>query len=189
MNQSVFLYSLIELGVSIFLGVMLLYITFRILEKFVREKYKIELNNVAYSIFTSSVLFSVAFLVSGIKGPILNSLKLIQDQPGYDGIIVIGSIIGELVITFTCLLDYILASPSNQNFMFTVESIEAYLADLLCADDSQFPNNLIQLNINQSLEEISDGAELVLDQISKIVRDPAYLTDFGLNFIFFQQCF
>ncbi len=30
-----------------------------------------------------------------------------------DGIIVIGSIIGELVITFTCLLDYILASPSN----------------------------------------------------------------------------
>lgn len=68
--------------------------------------------------------------------------------------------------------------------MFTVESIEAYLADLLCADDSQFPNNFIQLNINQSLEEISDGAELVLDQISKIVRDPAYLTDFGLNFIF-----
>ena len=101
-----------------------------------------------------------------------------------DGIIVIGGIIGELVITFTCLLDYILASPSNQNFMFTVESIEAYLADLICADDSQFPNNLIQLNINQSLEEISDGAELVLDQISKIVRDPAYLTDFGLNFIF-----
>lgn len=101
-----------------------------------------------------------------------------------DGIIVIGSIIGELVITFTCLLDYILASPANQNFMFTVESIEAYLADLLCSDDSTFPNNLIQLNINQSLEEISDGAELVLDQISKIVRDPAYLTDFGLNFIF-----
>lgn len=53
-----------------------------------------------------------------------------------DGIIVIGGIIGELVITFTCLLDYILASPSNQNFMFTVESIEAYLADLICADDS-----------------------------------------------------
>ena len=53
-----------------------------------------------------------------------------------DGIIIIGSMIGELTITFTCLLDYILASPSNQNFMFTTESIEAYLADLLCADDS-----------------------------------------------------
>jgi hypothetical protein len=28
-----------------------------------------------------------------------------------DGIIVIGGLMGELIITFTCLLDYILANP------------------------------------------------------------------------------
>jgi hypothetical protein len=28
-----------------------------------------------------------------------------------DGIIVIGGLLGELIITFTCLLDYILANP------------------------------------------------------------------------------
>jgi hypothetical protein len=32
---------------------------------------------------------------------------------GNDGIIIIGGVVGELIITFTCLLDYILASPQN----------------------------------------------------------------------------
>ena len=48
-----------------------------------------------------------------------------------DGINVIGGLMGELIITFTCLLDYILANPQNQNFNFTVEAIEAFLKDLL----------------------------------------------------------
>lgn len=30
-----------------------------------------------------------------------------------DGILVIGGLVGELIITFTCLLDYILANPQN----------------------------------------------------------------------------
>lgn len=30
-----------------------------------------------------------------------------------DGINVIGGLMGELIITFTCLLDYILANPQN----------------------------------------------------------------------------
>lgn len=55
-----------------------------------------------------------------------------------DGIIVIGGLIGELIISFTCLLDFILATPSNENFQFSVETIEAYLMDLLCAEDSHF---------------------------------------------------
>ena len=48
-----------------------------------------------------------------------------------DGIIVIGGLAGELIITFTCLLDYILANPQNQHFQFTVEGIEAFIKDLL----------------------------------------------------------
>ena len=55
-----------------------------------------------------------------------------------DGIIVIGGLIGELIISFTCLLDFILATPSNENFQFSVETIEAYLMDLLWAEDSHF---------------------------------------------------
>lgn len=158
MNQSVFLYSLIELGVSIFLGVMLLYITFRILEKFVREKYKIELNNVAYSIFTSSVLFSVAFLVSGIKGPILNSLKLIQDQPGYDGIIVIDA----LKYTSLFLVVIVIA-------IAMVNLVSISLFTLMTKDINEFEeikNNNIAVSIITSVIIIS---------ISLLAKDSLYL--------------
>jgi hypothetical protein len=38
----------------------------------------------------------------------------IRDQNANpDGIIIIGGFVGELVITFTCMLDYILSSPAN----------------------------------------------------------------------------
>jgi len=158
MNQSVFFYSLIELGVSIFLGVMLLYITFRILEKFVREKYKIELNNVAYAIFISSVLFSVAFLVSGIKGPILNSLKLIQDQPGYDGIIFIDA----LKYTSLFLVVIVIA-------IALVNLISISLFTLMTKDINEFEeikNNNIAVSIITSVIIIS---------ISLLAKDSLYL--------------
>lgn len=58
-----------------------------------------------------------------------------EEQAKKDGIIVIGGFTGELIITFTCLLDYILANPQNQNFQFTTEAIEAYLKDLLVQEN------------------------------------------------------
>lgn len=74
-----------------------------------------------------------------------------------DGIIIIGGMVGELIITFTCLQDYILASPKNQNFMFTVEMMEQFLTDLLCGEESTFPENSCVVNIQKSLEELGDG--------------------------------
>ena len=35
-----------------------------------------------------------------------------------DGIIIIGGFVGEMIMTWTCLLDFIFASPANQNFIF-----------------------------------------------------------------------
>jgi hypothetical protein len=54
-----------------------------------------------------------------------------------DGIIVIGGLIGEIIVTFTCLLDYILANPQNANFQFTPETVEAFLKDLLITEGFQ----------------------------------------------------
>lgn len=68
--------------------------------------------------------------------PKLKVYDVRDPQGGEDGIIIIGGFVGELIITFTCLLDYILASPQHQNFFFTVESLENYLTDLFGADDS-----------------------------------------------------
>ena len=71
--------------ISLFFGVTLLYFTYRIINKVVKKKFDINLDNISFSIFTSSILFSVAYLISGIKSPILNSLKMLGNNPDYEG--------------------------------------------------------------------------------------------------------
>jgi uncharacterized membrane protein YjfL (UPF0719 family) len=85
MNTEIFYYSIIEIVISLFFGVTLLYFTYRIINKFVKKKFDINSDNVSFSIFTSSILFSVAYLISGIKSPILNSLKMLGNNPSYEG--------------------------------------------------------------------------------------------------------
>ena len=62
-----------------------------------------------------------------------------------DGVYLIGGFVGELIITFTCVLDYILANPQNQNFSFTQDSIEAFLTDLLVSEN--FADGICTLNL------------------------------------------
>ena len=85
MNTEIFYYSIIEIVISLFFGVTLLYFTYRIINKVVKKKFDINLDNISFSIFTSSILFSVAYLISGIKSPILNSLKMLGNNPDYEG--------------------------------------------------------------------------------------------------------
>lgn len=72
-----------------------------------------------------------------------------------DGFAVIGGFVGELIISFTCLLDYILASPQNQNFFFSVDMIETFLHDLLGSEESNFPDGICTLNFTKEL--IAEG--------------------------------
>lgn len=48
-----------------------------------------------------------------------------------DGLHLLGGFAGEMIITFTCLLDYILANPANQGFMVSHEEFDAFLRDLI----------------------------------------------------------
>ena len=67
MNKDLFYYSIAEIGISIIIGITILFITYKIIEVLVKNKYEIKTSNLAFSIFSSSVLFSVAYLISGIK--------------------------------------------------------------------------------------------------------------------------
>ena len=80
MNSQTLIFSLIEIGISILLGVLILYLSYKLIDKLIKDKFKIKNDNISYSIFVSSVLFSVAYLISGIKSPILNSIKLLLDK-------------------------------------------------------------------------------------------------------------
>ena len=88
MDTNLFNYALLELFTSILIGVILLYLTYRVIEKIFIKKHNIQYNNIAVSIFCSSILFSVGYLISGIKSPILNSLRMIQNQTNDEGNII-----------------------------------------------------------------------------------------------------
>ena len=123
MNEKIFYYGLLELVISIIIGVLVLYISYRLVDKLIRKKYEIEISNTAYAIFCSAVLFSVAYLISGIKAPILNSVRMIQDQANYNGIILLDGlkytglflIIILIVITIVNLLSIFLFTVMTKN--------------------------------------------------------------------------
>ena len=89
MNTDLFFFSLIEILISLILGIFLMYFTYRLLDKFVKRKYDISITNLSFSILSSSVLFSVAYLISGIKAPILTSLRLLSKDLEYDGSLIL----------------------------------------------------------------------------------------------------
>ena len=75
-----------------------------------------------------------------------------------DGIIIIGGFVGELIISFTCMLDYILADPKHQNFVFTGEMIENFLIDML--NNDEWADGVCGITLNKPLEEITQGRDL-----------------------------
>ena len=87
MNE-IFTYALTELFFSVVLGITLLYLTYKSLHKFFQKKYKIKDYNLSFSIVISSILLSVAYLISDIKSPILNSIKMVSSQADYQGSII-----------------------------------------------------------------------------------------------------
>ena len=119
MNTQTFTLSLIEISISILFGVIILYLCYRFLDKLLKDKLKIKNDNISYSIFVSSILFSVAYLIEGIKSPILNSLKLLIDNPEYEGIIILDglkySILFITIIVITILVVIFLSI-----FLFTI---------------------------------------------------------------------
>ena len=115
MNEQIFWKGTSELIVSILIGVTLLYMTYKIMDRFIRNKYKIGIDNTSYAIFSGSVLFSVAYMITGIKDPILNSLQLVQSQAAYEGSPIFDAIkysalfIG-LIVLLTALINLIAIS-------------------------------------------------------------------------------
>jgi len=158
MNNELFYISLFQLGVSIFIGVLILYSTYRLIDKFIRTKNNIQNDNFSYAILCSSILFSVAYLISDIKDPILDSIRLVQNQPGFDGNIIFEGI--KYTGFFLCISIIIIS---------LVIIISIYLFTLMTKDINEFEeikNNNVAVSIITSVIIIS---------ISMMVKDSLYL--------------
>lgn len=108
-----------------------------------------------------------------------------------DGMHVIGGFPGELIITFTCLLDYILANPANQGFMVTHDEFEAYLRDILMNEN--FPDGILSFNIVSDPDQPKQAEEGEEAKQQEEINDEEYMShmlsrenisDYGLAFLF-----
>ena len=158
MNEKIFYYGLLELGISILIGVLVLYISYRLIDKLIRKKYEIDKSNTAYAIFCSGVLFSVAYLISGIKAPILNSIRMVQDQVDYDGIILLDG------LKYTGLfLVIILIVITLVNFL------SIFLFTVMTKDVKEFEE------IKKNNVAVSIITAVVIISISLLAKDSLYL--------------
>ena len=103
-----------------------------------------------------------------------------------DGIIVIGGLMGELIITFTCLLDYILANPQNSNFQFTIETVEAFIKDLLIQEGFQDGSLTVAINGHPlpGADPFADFSTVDEDTIARFAKRRENMSNFGLGFLF-----
>ena len=157
-NENLFFYSLIELGLSVLIGVFLLYLTFTILNKFIKEKYSIKTDNVAYSIFASSIILSVGYLISGVKTPILTSLRMLYNNPDYEGIIFLDGLkYTTLFIVIIVLIILIINYISIKLFVIMTNNIDEF---------KELKNNNIAVALVTGI---------VIVSISIIVKESVYL--------------
>lgn len=80
MDKSIALLGLIEVLSSLTCGVVILFITYRLLKLYGKNKLHIEHSNTAYNIFIASVLFSVGFMMSGVISPLLDAFRFFNQN-------------------------------------------------------------------------------------------------------------
>ena len=100
-----------------------------------------------------------------------------------DGLILIGGFVGELIVSFTCMLEYIMASPQNASFKFTPESIEQFLRTLLLSDGNPFPEKVCKLRVVRELIDLNGGVEPAPEHAVTLLTEPKNVADFGLKFL------
>lgn len=158
MNKELFFYSIAEIGISIIIGVLLLFLTYKSIDKFFKIKFNIELNNLSFAIFISSILFSVAYLISGLKAPILNSLRMLSDNSIYEGNLFLDGIKYTLLFLIIIIL-----AIGFINFL----SIKLFV--LMTKDIEEFKE------ISKNNIAVSLILATIIISISLIIKDSLYL--------------
>lgn len=77
MNSKITLLAIIEILSAISVGAFILALTYQLLKYIGRKRFDIHTSNLATSIFVSSVLFSVGYMVSSVIDPLTSLFRLL----------------------------------------------------------------------------------------------------------------
>ena len=84
MNLELLYNGLIQMGISLLVGIIILYTTYKLVDKYIQKKYEMGNDNIAYAILCSSILFSVGYLFNGLNKIITDSIELIENQINFN---------------------------------------------------------------------------------------------------------
>jgi len=79
MNEKIALLGLVEILSSLSCGIVILFITYRLVRVYGKKRLMIDERNTAYNIILGSILFSVGFIVSGVLQPIIDSYRILSN--------------------------------------------------------------------------------------------------------------
>ncbi len=125
MNIKIAILAIIEIVASLSIGVIILYFTYKILKLVGKKVYGIEHNNMAYSIFMGSILFSVGYMVSSVIQPIVSSFRILSNTTegtielittflAYGALYVVIAFLAGIIVSLTGAAFYAYLTPIDE---------------------------------------------------------------------------
>jgi len=99
------------------------------------------------------------------------------------GIHVVGGMLGELLITFSCMMEYMHNSPAHETISFKSSDIESFLTDVLT---EEFAENICVLRLKENLRDKLVGEKNFEEQVQEavaILSNPEIHASYGLRFL------
>lgn len=81
MNTNLFYLGLLEFTLSFGVGLGVLYLTFKILNRFIVKKHNVPYKNVAFGIITAGIFVSVSYLISSVKEVMIETVRALESNP------------------------------------------------------------------------------------------------------------
>ncbi len=78
MNLSHFYLGLLEFILSFTISLVVLFITFKLLNKFIVKKHNVPYKNIAFAILCSAIFFSVSYLMASVKEVLTSTIRALE---------------------------------------------------------------------------------------------------------------
>jgi len=93
MNQYYLIwFALLELLLSLLIGIGVLFISYLFISKFIVKRYQIANDNLAFAILCSAMLFSIGTIMEGVIDPITNVFRQLNNVHGHFGTVFLKSL-------------------------------------------------------------------------------------------------
>ena len=125
MDRQIALLGIIEIASALSCGVLILFLTYKIINFYSQKKLNVTEKNTAYNILVAGILFSVGYIVNGVIQPILDSFRMLIASGAttsqvigkfilFGGIYIAISYIAALIVTSIGIYFYTYITPLNE---------------------------------------------------------------------------